>query len=304
MYREYLERVKKFININGNLCNIFGDYSKLYSMTTENIYGFLKNYDLQDKKILTVAGSGDQRLNAFLMGAKDITCFDINPLTFLQLNLKDTAISIINYEKFIKFFGMYSKKFGDYYHTLDSRIFDEFKHLLDNETYAFFNYIINELKLDEDDIYFDLENNLSILKNMNNYLNPDNYYKLSKIIKNKKIKFIDSDVVDLPNKLNGEKFDMILLSNISDYTHVIYGKNDLEKYRELIDKLINNLNLYGILQVGYIYSIYSKNDDVSDFNKKEKRQIYFPTDKFHSVIVNSYQGKKFHDKVITYQKLK
>lgn len=303
MYQIYLSLIKEYLDCTKKLDSTFGLYSRLYSMTTENIYGFLKNYDLKDKKILTVAGSGDQRLNAYLLGAKEVTCFDINPLTLLQLRLKDKAITNINFEKFIKFFGIYSKKYGDCFHTLDSKIFDEFKYSLDEDTFNFFNYIINEKNIKSDDIYFDFENNLNKLQKMNNYLNPDNYLQLGKILKNQDINFIDSNLVGLPEKLNGEKFDMILLSNISDYTHDIYGYKDLESYRLLIDKLMDNLNLYGILQVGYIYSSYSVLNDVGNFHKKEERQKYFPTDIFHSVMVDSYQDTNY-DKVITYQKLK
>ena len=98
--------------------------------------------------------------------------------------------------------------------------------------------------------------------------------------------------------------DMILLSNISDYTHHIYDKDDLENYRILIDRLMDNLNLYGIMQVGYIYSFYGRGEDVSDFHVNKKRQEYFPTSIFHSCFVPSYYNDGSYDKVITYQKLK
>lgn len=302
MDKEYLKQVKGYIEYTGCLNNTFGCFCKLYSMTTENIYGFLQNYDLKDKKILTVAGSGDQRLNAYLMGAKDVTCFDINPLTLLQLKLKDTAINTINFEKFIKFFGIYSRKYSNYYHTLDSRIFNELQDL-DEDTLSFFKFIIDESPyIDDKDIYFSFENDLNILQKMNNYLNPDSYIELRKILKTKDINFINSNLGELPEKLNGEKYDMILLSNISDYTNNIYLDNDLKRYRELIDKLTDNLNLYGTIQLGYIYSNYSKKDNVSNFHIKEERQKYFSTDLFHSLMVESYDGNNKKDKVIVYQK--
>ena len=89
MEKEYLYNLKRFLNNYSKLENDFGIHSKMYRATTENITGFLSNYDLKDKRVLTAAGSGDQRLNAYLMGAKDVTCFDINPLTELQLELKE-----------------------------------------------------------------------------------------------------------------------------------------------------------------------------------------------------------------------
>ncbi len=59
MSMEYIEQVKNYINKAGTLSDRFGRFSKIYSMSTENIYGFLSNYELTDKKVLTVAGSGD-----------------------------------------------------------------------------------------------------------------------------------------------------------------------------------------------------------------------------------------------------
>lgn len=297
--KEYLEQAIALMCLTGHLSYNFNSFSKIYSMTTENIYGFLRNYDLKDKKILTVAGSGDQRLNAYFMGAKEVTCFDINPLSLLQLKLKDSAINTINFEKFVKFFGIYSHRYSDYYQALDSRIFEEFKQFIDDDTFYFFNYIINECQnFDFKDIYFYFENNLNLLQKINNFLDPSNYITLRKIIENKDIPFINSDVDNLSKELNGEKYDMILLSNISDYMY------DLSKYREVIDNLIDNLNMYGILQVGYIYSIYDKNGKYSDFKDDEKRKKYFPTSLFHSVMVDSYYGGNKKDKVITYQRLR
>lgn len=305
MNKEYLISAKKHLEKYGHLNPDFGTYSKIYSMTTENIYGFLKNYDLKNKKVLTVAASGDQRLNCYLLGASNVTCFDINPLAKLQLNLKDEALINLNYEKFIKFIGIYSKKYGDYYKTLDDQIFEELKDKIDFETYLLFNYIINENKnIKPRDIYFPFENELDKLIKMNNYLEQDSFNKLKKIMGHKKIDFIESNIKDLPDKLNNEKYDLILLSNISDYLYEIYPTQQLLKYRELIDSLYTHLNLYGTIQVGYIYSSYYKCEKTSRFINKESREKIFPSKDFHSVIVNSYYENNTYDKVITYQKLK
>ena len=301
-----MDDIIRYLKYMKSLSSSFGNYSKLYSFTTENIYGFLKNYDLNNKKVLTVAGSGDQRLNLLLMGASDVTCFDINPLSRMQLELKDAAIKNVNYEKFVKFFGAYTKKYGDYYKMLDSRIFSEIEKDLDNDTYTFFNYIINQSdSIKPKNVYFDFfDNKLNKLVKFNNYLEQENYIKLKNIIKYKKINFIRSNIIDLKDNIKDEKYDMILLSNISDYTHNLYAYNDLENYYKLILSLTDNLNMYGIMQVGYIYNNYSEHDGVGSFHNKSKRQKYFTTDIFHTVLVDSYNLNSFKDKVITYQKFK
>lgn len=296
-----LQEIKNYIKVEGRLSPKFGKYSKIYSMTTENISDFLKNFDLKDKTVLTVAGSGDQRLNSYLMGAKHVTCFDINPLTELQIDLKDKIITHVNYEKFVKFFGIYSRKYDDFYNQLDERIFDEIKSYLTEETCGFFKFVINDEYINSKDIYFKFKNNLDKLQRMNNYLDIDNYYLLSTFLKNKEIDFINSNIATLKEKINKDKYDFILLSNISDYIDNIYGDNYLEQYRLLIDSLTDNLNDNGIIQVGYIYGDYS--DCKSDFSNDKKRDIFFNPDRFNTIYVDSFDNQNIKDKIIVYKKV-
>ena len=299
MTKVELEQLKELLK-DRSFANNFGMFCRVYNMTTENIFGFLNSYDLKNKKVLTVAGSGDQRLNSYLLGARDVTCFDINPLTELNMELKDRAIETLTLDEFLDFFGIINGYY-DENSVLDFRLFDKFSILLDSDTYDFYNYVIQNNK--GKDIYFDGDN-LDVLEKMNGYFNYENYLKLQNIIKNKNIKFIDTDVHSLSDRLNGEKFDMILLSNISDYTHHIYPEDDLKHFRELIDRLMDNLKLYGIMQVGYIYSRYGRGEDISNFHINKYRHEYFPTSMFYSKFVNSYYNDSSYDKVITYQKLK
>lgn len=299
MTKVELEQLKELLK-DSSFANNFGMFCRVYNMTTENIFGFLNNYDLRDKKVLTVAGSGDQRLNSYLLGASDVTCFDINPLTELNMELKDRALETLSLDEFLDFFGIVNGYY-DENSVLDFRLFDKFSILLDSDTYDFYNYVIQNNK--GKDIYFDGDD-LNVIEKINGYLNYENYLKLQNIIKNKKIKFIDTDIHSLPDRLNGEKFDMILLSNISDYTHHIYEEDDLKRFRELIDKLMDNLKLYGIMQVGYIYSRYGRGEDVSNFHINKYRHESFPTSVFHSKFVSSYYNDGTYDKIITYQKLK
>lgn len=43
-------------------------FSKLYPFTTENIAGYIDNFNLKNKSLLTVGSSGDQVINAALKG--------------------------------------------------------------------------------------------------------------------------------------------------------------------------------------------------------------------------------------------
>ena len=152
MTKVELEQLKELLK-DRNLANNFGMFCRVYNMTTENIFGFLNNYDLKDKKVLTVAGSGDQRLNSYLLGAKDVTCFDINPLTELNMELKDRALETLCLDEFLDFFGIVNGYY-DENSVLDFRLFDKFSILLDSDTYDFYNYVIQNNK--GKDIYFDI----------------------------------------------------------------------------------------------------------------------------------------------------
>ena len=53
MDKEHLLNLKNRLDNNGYLCgDTFSNLSKIYNMTTENIYGFLKDFDLKDKSVL------------------------------------------------------------------------------------------------------------------------------------------------------------------------------------------------------------------------------------------------------------
>ena len=300
MDKDYLKQIKNYLIYTGRLSNTFGPYCKFYNMTTENIYGFLKNYDLNGKSILTVAGSGDQRLNAYLLGARNVTVFDSNPLTLLNMRLKDAAIKNLKFSDFKGFYGIEEDKLNEYA-QLDVRLFNKIKDDLDEFTFDFFQFIIsNDELLDVDDVYFNFQNDYKVLKKANYYFNAKRYIELRKKIKNKGINFMYCDVTELPDTLEDRKFDMILLSNISDYIHCIYDINYLEHFRYLIDKLKNNLNPDGIIQVGYIYSHHGKKDGISDFYRDEIRKEVFTDEQFDTVLVDSFDNPNNRDKVIVY----
>ena len=295
-----LEKIRDYLLDNAGFSNFFGDYGRIYNMTTENIYGFLKKYDLKGKSVLSVGGSGDQRLNAYLLGASSVKCFDKNPFVKYHMELKDNAIKRLSYEEFLKFFGMegnfYSKR-----SLFESDLFYKVIDGLSTDAYDFFNLIYSEFM--PKDIYFQCADKATLEK-MNGYFNEEEFNRLKEIIKDKDVDFFDSDITMLPKLLKDNKFDFILLSNISDYIHNIYGENPIKQYRDLIERLTENLNMFGLMQVAYIYSRYSIWDDVSNFRYSELRSDYFRYPEFNAAFVDSYYNDGTYDKIITYQKIK
>ena len=273
MDKKEIEKIIDYVSIKGCFNSNFKGYSKMYAMTTENISGFLNKHDLNNKKVLTVAGSGDQRYNAYLRGAREVICFDVNPMVDLHLRLKEAAMNELEWNDFLKFFGVTIDNKSNCF--LDNAIFNKFKKYLDKDVYLFYDFLINKFRRHPLG-----DGSVAILE----------------------WESLNTNVINLPEVLDGEKFDMILLSNISDYVHFFYPDNHMKKYRELIDKLVDNLYDGGIIQIGYIYAKYDRGEDTSKFRFPESRNKVFPFTEYPVEFVNSFYNKGTYDKVITYQK--
>lgn len=307
MSKDELIQWKSYLDIFGALNNAFGPFSRIYSMTTENILEFINSVDCQGKNVLTVTGSGDQAMNVILNGAKNITCFDINPITFCHLELKKEAIKALSLEEFIRFFNL-DKRANDY-SFLDKNLFEKVAKNLDSITLDVFNYLYSSFDDTNDlykNIYYRFDYDYEHLKNMSNYLTKDNYNKLSNILNNGEynINYIESDFMDLHNLLNGKKYDLILLSNISDYIDWMYINRPLDNYYNDIIKLTDNLNPNGIMQVGYIYTDPDRHWVKTYFGDRDLRQNVFTADKFNTQLVTAYDNpfSLYNDQIITYQK--
>lgn len=296
---EIIQEVDNILNKYDLLSYEFGDFSKIYLMTTENIKDFLVKYDLYNKDVLTVAGSGDQMLNAFLMGARSVTCFDINPLAFYQVNLKKAAISTLPYEEYLEF---YFPEFGKF---LDRGLFEKIADSLDNNTFEFFNYLYS--RFDEEQIFRKIyqyfKPKFKNMKKINAYLEKDNYQKLASILLEKDISFLKSNASMLDQQLEKKLYDIILLSNISDDIENIYDTNPLINFKNLVQALNKNLTDDGIIQVGYIYNYYFP-FHFNLFNKKKQRNLIFTKEEFSTIVIDSWNDKFRKDGVIVYQKKK
>ena len=89
-------------------------FKRIYPFATENVAGCFSGYDFKDKDCLTVLGSSVQALYMYLMGAKKVTTFDINPLTIYYLH-------------FQKAFFLSKMKFKDYKNMFHAFSFEDTK---------------------------------------------------------------------------------------------------------------------------------------------------------------------------------
>ena len=136
-----MDGIEKAIEIIENKAKDVNYYYKIYPFSTENIKGYLDYFDLYNKSLLTIGSSGDQVLNSYYNGCRDITLLDINPFCKYYLNLKIAGIISLSYEEFVYFFfpKINNKNNRAYFH------FDLFKKLavvlkeIDLESYTFFD---------------------------------------------------------------------------------------------------------------------------------------------------------------------
>lgn len=294
-----IDKVVKTISSGYSLDFEFGKYSKIYMHTTENIKDFIRCFDLKDKDVFTIAGSGDQALNAYSYGAKSVDIFDINPLTKCSVDLKVSGAKALTYEEFIHFF------FSEFSEYFSEHLYERIYPYLESDTKILFDTLFNKVGVKKTlkGLYYQINPTLEKMKKMNLYLDEYYYYLLKNNLKDKKVEFIEESITNIDKRLN-KKYDMMMFSNISDSLNSIYGINHLQCFKELIASLIEYLNLYGTIEVGYIYGCYSKMKVTSDFINKNKREKVFTTDEYHTMLVNSYDGYFQKDRVVYYTKTK
>ena len=244
-------------NVDSNL------YTRVYSFTTENINGYIKFFNLKNKSLLTVGSSGDQILNCYLEGARDITLIDINPYCQYYIYLKIAGIVSLSYQEFIKFF------FPQYNNVVNSdrfssMLFNKIKYNLKTinyDSYLFFETLFTKYNKDKIIKYLfnDDEDNFQVIKNINNYLQTEeNFLKLKKIIGSINFNFMNQDLFKYQSAM---KYDNIFLSNICTIV-------SLYELRDLLVKLKNNnLNINGRILIAYLWNM-QFNSNYIDFEWK------------------------------------
>ena len=276
----------------------FASISKIYSFTTENISGYF-NY-LDNKNVLTVSASGDHIINAFYKGARSVTGFDINYLALVFTELKLIAIQELSYKQFLEIFlindiNNISKNLNalnyKQYIELREKLTENSRKILD-DLYSEFNN--DGYKLRNSYIFNNKYDNNSLKIESNLYLkNELEFNKAKEQIKDKEIVLVNSSYSDIAlNKLpNHESYDIILMSNISDYIKDIYkNENYLEEYiKEIIYNFKSPNNQ---IVCAYLYNIkqehYRSEIDNPVLRKKifKKLNINFTEENFKSVIKN------------------
>lgn len=231
--------------MTGKRYNEYREYDKLYPFTTENLVDTYT--ELEGKEILTVAGSGDQALNAVAAGAESVDVFDINRLSLYYLRLKKCAIEHLSYEDFKDFFSYRSKEL---YERIRMFLGEDTRNYWD---YFYSHFIVNPHQSLTSSFLFYQQTAWSDYKFRNNYFDRNEYERLQRLLPYQSFNFYHSDVTNLHNLLK-KKYDRIYLSNINQYMNP-------KELQTVLRNLSDYLKEYGEIYFAYIYS--NKEDTVS-----------------------------------------
>lgn len=254
-----------------------GRFDSIYPFTTENIAGYIGAVDLHGKKCITVTGSTDHILNIVARGVVDITTFDVNPLTEKYMDLKLAAMNKLSFKEFVNFL-LYDSKISFDYDIISSLEMLEKSKRFWLEKLEEFNKDGSRLKQSSyfNRKYFNPDS--KVWQNL--YLNEDGYKLVKERLCNLKIRYVNCSLEKLELE---EDFDYMFLSNISDYIGMMYGKDGLVKYRDLMNKFLSKVK---IIYMAYLYDIGNSNprSEIDDLNLVDKVFDNYEIKRFKSAL--------------------
>lgn len=279
-------------------------FIKIYPFTTENISGYLNEFILENKSLLTVGSSSDQVLNAYMLGCSDITLLDINPFIKEFFYLKKSAIEELDYKDFFKFMSMQGFFFENskaYNKKVFKKILNKMK---DDSSKIFWETLLETEKIGKIKRFLFHSDTPKLLeiKNYNKYLtSEENYNKLKSRISNLKPTFLIKDIYKYHLNKN---YDNIFLSNIADYNNVF-------DTFELFEKLKTKLNIDGKILISYLYqtdkhSNYNENYS-KIYNLKNTLRIFEGAELKTFIGVENFKyccEGELNDSILIYQKKK
>ena len=213
---------------------------EVFLFSNENVAGYLDNFDLSGKTILTVGASGDHAFECYARGAKHVDTFDINYRQKTIIELKNHMIKNIPYEDFLEFFFTKGRFFDI---KIIQPIMSQFSPSLRMFLDLYYSMGNAGRKL------FAYHGQLDIMTHYDNkyYSNEERYNSLRSKLPNN-ISFKHLDITGLSTTFK-RKYDVILLSNIFDFQHseISDGYQALNQFynETLCDLAQNNLKSDG-----------------------------------------------------------
>lgn len=243
-------------------------FQKVYPFTTENIGGYFKSLDLKDKDVFTVGSSLDQAFNALLLGAKNITVFDLNANTEEFYKLKRDMILSVPRE------DLFSEILKQSKISLDPDVFPK-------ETVMHINpYLKN-------DYYYNV---------------------LREKLQEDRVSIVYGDIFNIDDYLENKKFDRMIFSNVLQYLDFFAKNEDPYQFlNKNFQRWKEYLNENGIMQLLYLYSFSMEdakkiNTNLSSYNLRKVMTTLKGNELMIEWFDDSFNNEK--DAIVTYTKKK
>jgi hypothetical protein len=236
----------------------FSAVSPVYPFATENIGGYFPKIDFSGKSVLSIAASGDHAINAFAAGASAVTCFDLNFLSRHIIELKLRLLQSLDLKDYCRFFLEGPEAFSaDVYNGLRGALPLATRYFWD-KAYASFGGRGAALRAcplfkDIHDKRPVADKSANALRNNPCLASSEAYAVARAACLGKQVTFVQSDVIELHKKLDAD-YDVILLSNLSDYAHRMFEGDYLAAFRQkIVEPLRQRLAPGGVMATGYVY---------------------------------------------------
>lgn len=192
----------------------------VYFETNEYIKEILDNFDIENKSVLTVLGSGDQAFHFYIKGAQRVDVFDINRLALYYYYLRRWTIQYLN-----KSYPIYDFD-GNFLNDLLSRV--SVKNVQEADLYKYWEMMAGYL-IKTERYSKDLFNVRMLGLSDHEFDNR----RLSSILEYDEFDFYNINIAG--NIKTFGKYDIIYTSNISDYVN---RSGSFNKYRLNLKKLL------------------------------------------------------------------
>lgn len=258
------------MSILNNECQ--DQFRKIFINTNEKLLPLFDNLDLTNKDILTVLSSSDYLYMSYLYGAKNVDCFDINPLTYRFFHLRKWLISN-------GIMDIVTTTYGDVCKVLEKTKINTFNS--EKESLIFWEEI---LKVIGKDSFHDNQLFIPVV-NFFNYFYKDKMEILSKKLSHNNMTFYNIDISN-KNILNSDnQYDYIFLSNIIDYNR------NSESLDNIVHNLIQLTNSNGKVVCAHIARV--ANEDFSQELDLERKyfQDYF---EYSDIICDELNGNRYY----------
>lgn len=281
----------------------FSTYSPIYIATTSNVRNTLHLYH-DYEQVLSVCGTGAHAYEALLHGAKHVDLFDINELQRIYFLYMKTAIMVLSYDEFIRYFttgeGVNGFDFepliedllaNDLFYKLEPYLPDEVREVFG----PIFDQILSENVLFSKLFRYGHNFSLSYLREAASFYRREEYERLQQILRKNPdvITTRTMSLTEVPLQFHSQ-YDLVLLDNILEYYGAIPNLNTPRKVDSFVKQDMSSLlSNGGSMQVAYAYAFDTETFcdafDLPIVNDSELDDVFNPvSDAFFAALTTSF----------------